>query len=321
MSKIKKSMNTVVIVGTLAEVGNLVYDKEVVNKNNDKLKGAITRSDFKKPAFVVDVNGQKIGVSTMPVYKDKVDKESDKIVENERFKAFEKIMTYEVGTRVEIKGTIAIGNPYMGKNGIVEPVSINMFSLSATGVGEDDYAEGKVSGYIKSIKAETRGEDEDETGRLLVELWMYNDYDNTVAPFTLVVNDEIIDDEGTTLAESFEKLYADGDNAVLDFDITSRQVGGKKSKSAFGKKESKIVGGFAVTEYSIFSGENPMDDESEYYIDEDEFKKLFKAHKQKCEEAKNAPKKGEDEKPKKGLGSARTSRVEEDDDDENPFDE
>ena len=26
---IKKSMNTVVIVGTLAEVGNLVYDKEV----------------------------------------------------------------------------------------------------------------------------------------------------------------------------------------------------------------------------------------------------------------------------------------------------
>lgn len=313
MSKIKKSMNTVVIVGTLAEVGNLVYDKEVVNKNNDKLKGAITRSDFKKPAFVVDVNGQKIGVSAMPVYKDKVDKESGKIVENERFKAFEKIMTYEVGTRVEIKGTIAIGNPYMGKNGIIEPVSINMFSLSATGVGEDDYAEGKVSGYIKSIKAETKGEDEDETGRLLVEFWMYNDYDNTVAPFTLVVEEDV--------AEDFENTYSDGDNAVLDFDIVSRQVGGKKSKSAFGKKESKIVGGFAVTEYSIFSGEAPFDDESEYYIDEDDFKKLFKAHKQKCEEAKNAPKKGEDEKPKKGLGSARTSHVEEDDNDENPFDE
>ena len=72
-----------------------------------------------------------------------------------------------------------------------------------------------------------------------------------------------------------------------------------------------------------------MDDESEYYIDEDDFKKLFKAHKQKCEEAKNAPKKGEDEKPKKGLGSARKSRVDDDDDvfgssdddDENPFDE
>ena len=306
-------MNTVVIVGTLAEVGNLVYDKEMKNKTNDKLVGAITRADFKKPAFVVDVNGQKIGVNTMPVYKDKVDKETKKIVENDRFKAFEKIMTYEVGTRVEIRGSISIGSPYMGKNGIVEPVSVNMFSLSATSVGDEDYAEGKVSGYIKSIKAEkTRGEDEDETGRLLVELWMYNDYDDSVAPFTLVVEEDV--------AEDFENTYSDGDNAVLDFDIVSRQVGGKKPKTAFGKKESKIVGGFSVTEYSIFSGEAPMDDESEYYIDEDDFKKLFKAHKQKCEEAKNTST-SKDDKPKKGLGSARTSHVDDADDDENPFDD
>ena len=311
--QIKKSINTVEIVGTLAEVGNLVYDKEVKNKTNDKLVGAITRADFKKPAFVVDVNGQKIGVNTMPVYKNKVDKDSKKIVENDRFKAFEKIMTYEVGTRVSIKGTIQVGSPYMGKNGIIEPVSINMFSLSATGVGDEDYAEGKVSGYIKSIKPEVRevrGEDEDETGRLLVDLWMYNNYDDSVSPFTLVVEEDI--------AEAFEYTYSDGDNAVLDFDIVSRQIGGKKSKSAFGKKESKIVGGFSVTEYSIFSGEAPMDDESEYYIEEDDFKKLFKAHKQKCEEAKNASNK--DDKTTKGLGSSRTSRVEDVDDDENPFD-
>ena len=310
---IKKSMNTVVIVGTLAEVGNLVYDAEAKNKNNEKLVGAITRADFKKPAFVVDVNGQKIGVNTMPVYKNKVDKDTKKLVENERFKAFEKIMSYEVGTRVEIKGTIQIGSPYMGKNGIIEPVSINMFSLSATGVGDEDYAEGKVSGYIKSIKPEVKGEDDDETGRLLVDLWMYNDYDESVAPFTLVVEEDVAND--------FENTYSDGDNAVLSFDIVSKQVGGKKSKSAFGKKESKIVGGFSVTEYSIFSGEAPMDDESEYYIDEDVFKKLFKAHKQKCEEAKNGAT-SKDDTPKKGLGSARKPKVEDvDDDDENPFDD
>ena len=308
-----KKINKVEIVGTLAEVGNLVYDKDMVNKNNSKLVGAITRADFKKPAFVIDVNGQKIGVNTMPIYKNKVDKDSKEIVENERFKAFEKIMTYEVGTRVSINGSIQIGAPYMGKNGIIEPVSINMFSLSTTGVGSEDYAEGKVSGYIKSIKPEVKGEDEDETGRLLVDLWMYNDYDDTVAPFTLVVEEDV--------AEDFENTYSDGDNAVLDFDIVSKQVGGKKSKSAFGKKESKIVGGFSVTEYSIFSGEAPMDDESEYYIDEDDFKKLFKAHKQKCEEAKKAPSSKED-KPKKGLGSARASHVDNtDDDDENPFDD
>jgi hypothetical protein len=312
MSK-KKSMNTVVIVGTLAEVGNLVYDKEMKNKTNDKLVGAITRADFKKPAFVVDVNGQKIGVNTMPVYKNKVDKETKKIVENDRFKAFEKIMTYEVGTRVEIRGSISIGSPYMGKNGIVEPVSVNMFSLSATGVDDVDYAEGKVSGYIKSITPEVRGEDEDETGRLLVNFWMYNDYDDSVAPFTLVVEEDI--------AESFEKEFSDGDNAILDFDVVSRHVGGKKSNGGFGTRSSRVVNGFNVTEYSIFNGKT-FDDESdnkEYYIDEDDFKKLFKAHRQKCEEAKNAS--TTDEKPKKGLGSARTSHVEDVDDEDNPFDD
>lgn len=309
----KKSINSVVIEGTLAEVGNLVYDKEMRNKNNDKLVGAITRKDFKKPAFVIDVNGQKIGINTMPVYKDKVDKDSKKIVENDRFKAMQKVMEYEVGTRVKINGSISIGSPYMGKNGVVEPISVNMFSMSSTSVGDEDYAEGKASGYIKTIKPETRGEDEDETGRLLVELWMYNDYDNSVAPFTLVVNED--------LSEDFENTYSDGDNAVLNFDIITRQVGGKKTKNAFGKRESKIVGGYSVTEYSIFGGEAPMDDESEYYIDEDDFKKMFKAHKQKCEEAKNA--KPNDETPKRGLGSARKSKVEEtdEDDDENPFDE
>jgi hypothetical protein len=141
---------------------------------------------------------------------------------------------------------------------------------------------------------------------------VYNDYDESVSPFSRVVEEDV--------AEDFENTYSDGDNAVLDFDIVSKQVGGKKSKSAFGKKESKIVGGFSVTEYSIFSGEAPMDDESEYYIDEDDFKKLFKAHKQKCEEAKNSATSKED-KPKKGLGSARTSHVEDADDDENPFDD
>lgn len=307
----KKSINSVVIEGTLAEVGNLVYDKKMRNKNNDKLVGAITRKDFKKPAFVIDVNGQKIGINTMPAYKDKVDKDSKKIVENDRFKAMQKVMEYEVGTRVKINGSISSGSPYMGKNGVVEPISVNMFSMSSTSVGDEDYAEGKASGYIKTIKPETRGEDEDETGRLLVELWMYNNYDNSVAPFTLVVNED--------LSEDFENTYSDGDNAVLSFDIITRQVGGKKTKNAFGKRESKIVGGYSVTEYSIFGGEAPMDDESEYYIDEDDFKKMFKAHKQKCEEAKNA--KPNDETPKRGLGSARKSKVEEtdEDDDENPF--
>ncbi len=301
----KKSINSVQIVGTLVETGNLKYDANAENKKNPKIKGAIVREDYKKPAFVIDVNGQKIGVSPMPTYKTKVDKDG-KLVDNPQFKGLEKNMDLEVGTRVIVKGSISIGDPYAGKNGVIEPVSVNMYSMSSTSVPNEDMAEGKVSGFIKDIKAETKGEDEEETGRLNVDFWLYDDYNDAVKPFPLIVDEDI--------AEGFEETYEGGESAILCFDIVVRTVGGKKGKSAgFGRKESKIVGGFERAEYSIFDGEDALDDESPYYIDEDDFKVMFKAHKQKCEEAKNAERNDEKPSKKKGLGSSRKSKVVDDD--------
>lgn len=308
--KTVKRLNRVQIVGTLAETGNLKFDADMENKSNSKIRGAIVRADYKKPAFVIDVNGQKIGVNAMITYKDKVDKESGKIVPNDRFKALQTVMEYEVGTRVRIDAQIQVGMPYAGKNGVVEAVDVVAFTISSTGVPEEDCAEGKVSGIIKNITEETVNDD--ETGRLLVDFWIMN-YDETVSPFPLVVEEDI--------ADGFSNTYDNGDSAILDYDITSKQVGGKKAESAgFGRKASKIVGGYSKTEYSVFNGENALDEESEYYIDPDDFKKLLKEHKQKCEEALNAKK--DEEKPKKGLGSSRKSKIEDDDDDDaNPFDD
>lgn len=315
MSKEKeiKRINKVQIVGTLAEVGNLKYDekaeKEVtVNGEKKKIKGAITRADFKKPAFVVDVKGQMIGVTTLPTYKKKVNDKGE-IVDNERFKAMETIMEYEVGTRVKIDASISVGNPYKGKDGFA---SVQMFNMSSTSVPEKDFAEGKVSGYIKSIKNETKGDDEEETGRLAIDFWIMN-YDGTMSPFPLVVEDDI--------KEGFEENYEDGSNAILLFDVISRQVGSKKSQSAgFGRKKSNITEGYTVTEYSIFDGEPPIDDESDYYIDEDVFKKLMKEYKQKKEESKNSDN-NSSSSSNKGLGSARKSHIEDTDDEDCPFDD
>lgn len=314
MSKEIKRMNKVAIVGTLAETGNLVYDEKMKNKSNDKIVGAITRVDFKKPAFVIDVNGQKIGVNTLPTYKQK--EKDGKIVDNDRFKALEKVMEYPVGTRVKVDASIQVGKPYKTQSGnVAESVSIQMFGMSSTGVPEEDYAEGKISGYIKSIKDETRTVDdvEEETGRLAVDFWITN-YDGTISPFPLVVENDI--------AEGFSETYDDNDNAILSFDIIIKQVGGKKSQSAgFGRKESKVTNGFIVTEYSVFDGESALDEESEYYIDEDVFKKLFKAHAQTVKEAKNSTTNDSDSTKQKGLGSARKSHVEDVDDDDCPFDD
>lgn len=316
MSKEKeiKRINKVQIVGTLAEVGNLKYDetaeKEVtVNGEKKKIKGAITRADFKKPAFVVDVNGQMVGITTLPTYKKKKANDKEELVANERFKAMETIMEYEVGTRVKIDASISVGNPYKGKDGFV---SVQMFNMSSTSVPEEDFAEGKVSGYIKSIKDETKGEDEEETGRLAVDFWIVN-YDGTVSPFPLVVEDDI--------KEGFENTYEDGSSAILLFDVVSKQIGSKKSQGAgFGRKKSNITEGYTVTEYSIFDGEEPLDDESDYYIDEDVFKKLIKGYKQKKEESKNSDN-NSSSSSNKGLGSARKSHIEDADDDDCPFDD
>ena len=303
-----KSINTVQIVGTLVETGNLAFDESAVNKSNKDIKGAINRVDFKKPSFVIESNGHKIGVNTMPTYQKK--EKDGELIDNPQFKALEKVMDYEVGTRVVVKGSISVGNPYMGKNGIIEPVSVQMFSMSATSVPEEDMAEGKVSGYIKSIKDEEVNEE--STGRLVVGFWLYDGYNDAVVPFPLVVESDITED--------FEDNFDSGDSAVLDFDILTRKVGGKSESKGFGSRKSKIANGFSVTEFSVFNG-NTFDDESYYYMDSDVFKKYFKAHEQKCEEARNSSNKNDDT-PRKGLGSARKSKIEEvEEDDDCPFDE
>ena len=129
----------------------------------------------------------------------------------------------------------------------------------------------------------------------------------------LVVEDDI--------KEGFENTYEDGSSAILLFDVVSKQIGSKKSQGAgFGRKKSNITEGYTVTEYSIFDGEEPLDDESDYYIDEDVFKKLIKEYKQKKEESKNSDN-NSSSSSNKGLGSARKSHIEDADDDDCPFDD
>lgn len=314
-----KSINQVEIVGTLVEVGNFVFDAEKKNSSNPKIVGAFTKTNFNKPVFVIDVNGQKIGASPLPTYK--YTEKDGKIVENPRFKAMETVLNYEIGTRVKLDGSISVGNPYLSKTGkIIESVDVRMNRITSTGVPSDDYAQAKVSGVIKSIKPETTGSDDEETGRLAVDFYLYDDYYNSVSPVELIVENV---DENDETVENFEDAFENGDCVVFDADIVSRRVGGNNVESkGFGtRKKSKIVNGYTKTEFSIFDGDT-IDDESSYYIDEDTFKTLFKAHKQKCEEAKNATPNNDEAPKKKGLGSRKSRMVEvEEDDDDNPFDD
>lgn len=306
--KKRTNENSVVVVGTLAETGNLAVFKE---DGDEVIKG----KDFKKPDFVIESNGYSIGVRAFPTSKDK---------KPERFEALKKVMTYEVGTRVEVKGMISVGNPRLSANGnVYESVDITAWAISSSNVPEEDMAAGKVSGYIKGLKEEMDNEGE-ETGRGILDFWMYNEYngDESLKPFPVVVPKKLMEDA--------MEYFDDEGNGYIEFNVTSQHKGGKKKKETeggFGSRNKNIqtTSGYNVTEFEISYGTFFDEDNAEfenYYIDEDKVKKLFRAHKQKVEEARNGENKSSDNSSKKGLGKKNTHIEEVDeDDDENPFDD
>lgn len=311
---LSQSKNRVQIVGTIEEI-NLVYDEKRKNKNNPDIVGAIAKADTKSPAITIKANGEIYEVEIIPTYSQIEDKETKELKDNPRFKALETVMGYEKGTRVIVNGSFA-ENGYVNKQGEWSSrTQIQSFSISSSNVPAEDSTDGKISGIVKNIKEETVNDE--ETGRLLVELYSVN-YDGSVFPINLVVSEE--------LASDFEDLYSKGDSVMLDVELKTKTVGAKKSdsKRAFGKRESKVVEGYTTVEISVFGGEEAIDDdESQYYIDIDKFKKAMSDREvminAKKEEARNGGSDNTTSKKGLGLGNRPSKVTEEDDVEDDPF--
>jgi hypothetical protein len=318
---LKRSVNNVQIVGTFKE-HNLKYDADVVNKANPKLKGAITKVDFKNPSITIDVNGVEIGVDLYPTYKQR--EKDGKIVENNNFKPIMDIIDGKLvsgETRVIVNGNLT-ENGYVNDQGEYKSyIRINAFGVSTSNVPDEDSSDSRLSGIIRSIKHETvtRGDDTTETGRLTVEFYFVaNDSTNGLSaiPVNFIVPADLVDD--------FEDMYSNGDNVVFDYEITQRTVGGaKKSAHKFGNRESKMTSGFTVQEYTIFGGGEPLEDDNDNYIETAEIKKLLDDRRimidARIEDKKNNPKKSAKTETKKGLGRASTMVESEVDDEDSPF--
>jgi hypothetical protein len=280
MSEVKKSINAIQMVGVIEECGNLVFDATATNKKNPKIKGAITTKDLKKPAFVINVNGYKIGVRAMPTYQKKANEEG-KLEDNKNFAAMQKIMSYEVGTRVKINGSVNPNEYYSSNESLVHNDDISMFSMSATNVsGNDDYAEGLVSGIVYDIK-----QNEYDSTKLDVTLFVVQ-YDGSVVPMNFVVMDI---DENDQTRENFESSVTKGDNIQVKFDIitSSNHSTDNESNGGYSRKKAKITRGFAKQELSIF-GWDMISSDSDQFIDIEKFKVLLKEYKVKLEEKKKA---------------------------------
>ena len=328
MSEIKQSLNEMQIVGAVEEVNlEFLKDQKVELRRGDFKKEVVCDTvDFRNSSMTVrverkDEDGNSLGETIIPVelrtlfnQNSKSLNDKGEVEENKGFKALETIATYEKGTRVQVttRADAIQENGYAGRDGWTSRPRFIAQYVTSTNVPEEDKADAKITGVIRSIKPEIKNEE--ETGRLFVEFYMFN-YKGDTYPVTLAVNEDLADD--------FKDAYELGASCQLDVELVSRTVGKPKvnKEKAFGRRASKIVEGYIITEINVFGGDPVFEEENEYFVDIKDMKKAIEARElmieQKIKDKAEKDKGGNTAKPK-GLGQRRAV-IEDVEDEESPF--
>lgn len=223
----------------------------------------------------------------------------------------------DAATLVNVEGRLDV-NDYVGNDGEVKTGTRFTVSKASTKVNPDDVKGCSWSGvmFIKGMRPETRGTDNEETGRLIVDLYGANSKGECL-PFKAIVEEE--------LAEDFEEAYSAGETVPMDIDVISRHVGEDTKtvkKKAFGRGGSVSVNsGFDVTEMIIVGADEALEEPEEEdedgniipngYIDPDTMKAAIKERAKRLEELKSnggattSPKKESIKEAKKKMGNSK----------------
>ena len=290
----------------------------VASKTFDKNGKLVDNSNFKGIQTVIDKYITKLMAETMTAKNKSVaeNKNKDEEYEVKAGVDYEEILP----TRVFIDKASLTPNEYVDKDFNFKSYlpTITTYNVTSSGVPENDICEGHATGIIRAIKDEVFNEE--ETGRLKIDFYMFDNKGETF-PVEFTVEKDLADD--------FKDLYEAGASCKLYFDVLTRQVGAKKvaSNGGFGRRETHTTSGFSVTEYSIFKGDDPFEEENENYIGKAEMKKAMEGRnitiEQKIKDAKDKADKPKEAK-KGGLGSkasklSEAKASEEDSDDDMPF--
>ena len=336
---ISKSANFIQVSGVLLEKNLEIVTEEVeiTDFNNNNAKKKVTcevakKKEFKNPALLIEVSPKDEDGNVLYTTQAEVDfsnigfgvasktfDKDGKIVDNDNFKGIKTVLeTYipkseakdgEEPTRVFVKNGFLSPNEYVDKKTfdykVYNPI-ITTYNVTSGGV-PDDIIEGNMSGIIRSIIPETKGENADETGRLKVELFSFKKNGST-NPYTFIVEKDLADD--------FNDLYSAGDSVKIYYEVLSKQVGAKKVETSggFGRRNTKTTSGYTVQELSIFRGEDPIEEENELFIDKELMKKAMAERQNEIDvaiqKAKDKAKNGTTTEKKSGLGNRASKAVE-----------
>lgn len=296
---LKRSINAIQVVGTLKEKNLALEGVKEREIGADKIKvtcNRISKKEFKNPAFVVESNGMPIEIEvSFGVDEKMVDKDGN-VVDNPKFKELTTILdTYVCGeTRVKVDGSLT-PNEYVDReyNYKTYLPKIEMFHMTSSNVPENDLADGEISGVISKIMPEVKNEE--ETGRLNVELYSF-DYKCATFPVSLTVEADIADD--------FESYYEPNNSVKIYFEAKTVQHGSPKvSTGGFGRRETNRVSGYTTTEYSVFRGDEPFEEENEYYVDGDTMSTALNERQMMIDERIAKKKASDEESPKTSTKS------------------
>lgn len=301
---IKPSIRNIQVVGTLSEINMCIEEKEIEIKGKKVKCNAVVKKEFKNPSMNIEVNGDIVDVDFINTYE--LNKEGE---HNSNYDGMVTIMKDYVtkikatdenpATRVKFDGMINL-NEYATEKGDFSSrlQLLGFFPCTSTNVPEEDLADGKLSGIIRTIKPEMN-KDEEETGRLIVEICSL-DKDGAILPYKVFVEED--------MASDFSDLYEQGCNTILDVEVLSKHVGAKKQvkTGGFGRRESKAVSGYSITELSVFGGTDPLEEENELFIDLDTVKTAMKERDIMIEAKINEKKNGKKDSKPQGLKGRET---------------
>jgi hypothetical protein len=290
--KIKQLVNKVTLVGKIAEFEKKTGTTAEKNIPYISIKGAIQFGDSKAltrrfEKYVQETNKEGKENKMYPKITEFANKV--KSIANS---------TYEEATEVNIQGSFATNDYVNDQDELKENVKVDASFFNDLDNDASYGGTADIEGYIQSVKPETKGDSNEETGRLRVTVLTTDFFGNLVPIKNIIVPQE--------LKDAFEDGYEVGNTAKFYVDFTLSKSEVKPAKTG-GLGVQRTTDGKSYVEMILTGADPAIDEDDEGAISKTAIKIALSERKAMLEELKEKGYQGT--KNKSISSSSRTTGV------------